>query len=172
MAEEVGPYGEMVFRQGSGADCVIALRPGQALGGGGGAVFGIAAAVGQCTDFIARLPPSGVVHCRYFAGDLEAEQWAGTRGRRIEAEALLHVGTVDAGGHDTDEQLTWRWVRDWAGGDLHGIRPAGGVGDLAHLGRDWHGCGSFAFAEGSAPNLALSIWLNEPGCYIGKKSLL
>ena len=78
----------------------------QKLTGGNSNVFGIAAAGQQCADLLPRRPIVNIVaHCFDDAGDLHAQQLAGTRWRRIQSGGLQQVGPVDPGRADFYQHL-------------------------------------------------------------------
>ena len=104
--EHVVPDGEDGLGQSGGFDHGKALRHRKrgCLGRHGEA--GIAAAIDQRADVIAKLEPRRAgPKRRNNAGDFEAEQIGGALGRGIETLALQHVGPVDAGGFDLDQDL-------------------------------------------------------------------
>ncbi len=95
-------------------------------------VFGIAAAGQQRGDRVADLPGRAAgADGGDLAGDLEARQVRGVRGRRVGAAALLHVGPVDAGRADADQDLAGRRPRHRADRRTQHLGAAG-LGDLDH----------------------------------------
>ena len=81
-------------------------RHGQHLLGGRDDPLGVAATVEEGADLVADLPLLDAVTdgCDATA-DLEARILRRARGRRVVAEPLHDVGTVDPGRHDVDEHL-------------------------------------------------------------------
>ena len=70
------------------------------------AVFGIAAAIGQCGDLVAGFPAChAAAEGDDFARDLEPQQIGGAGRRRIKPFTLHHVRAVDAGGGDFDQDF-------------------------------------------------------------------
>ena len=62
--------------------------------------------IGQGADFVAHLPAIDVLaHGGNFPGHFQAEHGRGIRGRGIEPLSLHHIGTVDAGSHDTNQHF-------------------------------------------------------------------
>ena len=69
-------------------------------------VLGIAAAADQRDHAVAHLEARGVGAHRFDgAGDLEPEDFGIPRRRRVVTLALDHVGPVDRGVHDLDQNL-------------------------------------------------------------------
>ena len=126
--EQIRPDGEAGFGQRGGAQAVIASGPGQALRGGSGAVFRIAAAIGQGADLVADLPRRDIGTDRHdLARDFQAQDRAGAGRRRVGALALGDIGTVHTGGLDADQHLIG--LRGWerALGEPHHLGSAGAV---------------------------------------------
>ena len=60
------------------------------------------------------------------AGDLQTEDWRGTRRWRIDPLALQQVGAVDAGRCDPDQHLVRAWQRSRPVDQMQDFRSAGG----------------------------------------------
>src|SRR3954471_4951966 len=104
--EQIGPHREACLWQRAGAYSIEIRRPGQALQRGRGAVFGIAAAVGQRTDPVADFPSCHAAsHGDDLARDLEPKDRRRAGWRWVGALALRDVWAVYAGGHDADQDL-------------------------------------------------------------------
>ncbi len=108
--EHIVPDGEHGLGQGGRLDESEALRHRQGGDFGRHGVFGIAAAIDERAYEIAVLEAG----CAGTAGNdlarhLEPEKVGGALGRRVEALTLEHVGTVDAGRRDLDQDLAWAW---------------------------------------------------------------
>jgi hypothetical protein len=136
--EHVVPDGEEGFRCGTGLHHVEA--GGNRQGGGflGEAVLGVAAAVDEGADLVAGLPArDAAADLGHFAGDFQARQLGMTGRRRIGADALLHIRSVDAGGRHLDEDLAVAGLGRRHAGGLQNFRPARcGDGNRSHrLGR-------------------------------------
>jgi hypothetical protein len=77
--------------------------------------------------------------CRHLAGGFEAGEVGGVGRRRVGAHALQHVGAVDAGSGDLDEDFLGLELRQRTLGDLQDLGAAG-LADLddPHLGGELH----------------------------------
>jgi phage baseplate assembly protein gpV len=131
----------------SGSDAASSAQAGgnrQALLQRRGAVFGVAAALHQRAHQVAPLErAAGQVAVDDFARHFQARQ-VGRAGRhRIVAEALQHVGTVDAGGVHLDQHFA---------GLEHGQRP---LAQLQDIGRAR--LGDFDGAHGVPPQFGKAI---------------
>ena len=95
---------------------------------GATAVFRIAAAVHQRADGVADFEARDArSELRDRAGHFEAEQVRSALRRRVEALALHHVGTVDAGSRDLDQHLSWTWLGHAARRRHKHFGPAGSL---------------------------------------------
>ena len=122
------------------------MRDRQALLDGRGAVFGVAAAGDERADAVALGDGARPVHDG--SGDLEARQVGRAWRRRILAEPLHDVRTVDTGGRDADEHFTGRGSRNGAFDEAQDVGPARfrdldrahRFGNSGHDRRLSHGC--------------------------------
>ena len=150
--KEIGPDSEERFRDGRCSDHVQAIWNRQALSSRDGAVLGVAAARDQRTHTISS-PPSSVGGSRDDrSGDFEARDVGRSRGRRILAEPLHHVGAVDPRGRDVHEHVTGSWQRHRPRYRLEDIRSASaGNLDDRHQHGNWHHRRSLRLA-GASPS--------------------
>jgi hypothetical protein len=102
-----------------------------------GAVFGVAAAVGERRHVVADGPAGRAVSKSYdLARDFEAEKIGRARRCRVEALALHEVGAVDPRRLDADQHFPGRGARHRATARNQHLRPARGRHlDHGHIGR-------------------------------------
>ncbi len=140
--EDIGPDGE----EGLGDRARLGER--QAPGGGQGialvdhSIFGIAAAGDEGADGRADRKAAGTFALGdHRAGEFETGDVGGAGRGIVAALALQHVGTVDAGSRDGDEDLAGAGLRHRARFRPEDFGPAGcRHADRRHrLGKDGHG---------------------------------
>ena len=122
-----------------------------------GDIFGIAAAGHQRHHRIANLEPRRAAAERHdMAGDFQARKVGGALGRRIAALALQHVGPIDAGRCDRDQDLALERMGHRPLDRFEHIRSAGLVDrDGGHGGGQGSSCGlSWVETPGGAPLLS------------------
>jgi hypothetical protein len=104
--EDIGPDGEEGLGQGPGLDHIHPLGDRQALRRRGSAEFGIAAAGNQSGHRVAH-PPARypLAKRRDPASDLQPRDVGSPRRRLVATLALHHIGPIDAGRGDLDQQL-------------------------------------------------------------------
>ena len=107
------------------------------------AIFGIAAAMHERTDLVARSKARRAGALRgNKTGDLEARQIGSTRRWRIAAQTLRDIRPVDAGGGDLDEDFTRSRARQWP---RLGVSTSGGPG--SRMAMQVMVCGRFGIAS-------------------------
>ena len=122
--EEICPDREIGFGQCGGGGGRVAARPRQALALGHGAILGVPAAVGEARDVVTDPPrPDIAAAGRDNAGNLEPQERAGTRWRRIATFTLQDVRSIDARRENADENVVGTRYRP-----CHGCEPQ-------HIGR-------------------------------------
>ena len=147
--EDIGPYGEKGLRQGGRLRHAQGFGRRQAENGGREAVFGVTAARDQGAHPIAQ---GQAIDARadphHFARDFQARNIRRAGGRGIVAGALHHIGAVDAGGGDLEQNFAVPGLRHRALGRPQTLgRPEFGDFDGGHIfGKGGHGI-SRLFAE-------------------------
>ncbi|VFT75922.1 Uncharacterised protein [Klebsiella aerogenes] len=123
--EDIRPDGEERFRNGGRFAKAEARRDRQRLACRHGAVFGIAAAVGERTNAIAGRKRCDLrADLNHNARHLQARYGGDALGHRVQPLALQDIRPVDAGGLHRNEHLILPNSRDFSFADLQYLRAA------------------------------------------------